>query len=78
MNIWDVVLTRDDGTCVGLHPNCGNTNVEFYEGVADDDFEIPNNGKGGSNSKGYFQRKITQGVHSTLKFDASKKPSDRT
>ena len=56
LHVWDFVVLRDDGTVAGLHPNYGDNKIEYYEGVPEEDMEIPTSGKGGTNGlRGTFQ-----------------------
>ena len=74
MLIWDFLLKRSDGSVCMLHPNWSKPKVEYFEGVPPDNLEVPRNGLGGTNGRGYFRRRISADVTATLKFDKSKTP----
>ena len=60
--VWNFKLVRDDGTCVYLHPNFTNPQVEGYFKDPAGESEPPRSGKDGSN------------IEVLLRFDPTKKP----
>ena len=50
--IWDFILSRNDGTCVALHPEWKNIKFWYKEGIPVEDLEIPSTGLGGKKQGG--------------------------
>ena len=72
--VWDFVLTRDDGTCVCLHPSWSTpTKIECTYGLPRRDVNYPASGKGGKGTPGYAYFKRRQ-VDKILRFDPKKNP----
>ena len=74
MFVWDFMIQRSDGTVCCLHPNYSNNKIAMYEGTPVEDYEVPRNGLGGSNGRGYYQKKISKDVTVELRFDKKKTP----
>ena len=74
MYIWHFMIKRNDGTVCMLHPNLTNTNVNMYEGVPDQNLDVPRNGLGGSDGKGDFRKRISDQVTKVIRFDPKKTP----
>ena len=74
MFCWDFMIQRSDGTVCCLHPNYSNNKISMYEGTPVEDHEVPRNGLGGSNGKGYYKKKISKDVTVQLRFDSTKTP----
>ena len=53
--IWDFILSRNDGTCVALHPEWKKTEIWSKAGSPVEDLEIPATGLGGRHKAGTFQ-----------------------
>ena len=66
--VWDFVPTRDDGSCVSLHPNYSNAKVDCKYGERGTDHEVPRTGLGGSSGPGTFKRFAWKGTDAVLKF----------
>ena len=74
MLTWDFLLKRSDGSVCMLHPNWSATKVEYFEGVPPENLEVPRNGLGGTNGRGYFRQRVAADVTAVLAFDSSKTP----
>ena len=73
LDIWDFVLTLENGREVWLHPEYASPKFGAYFEKPAEDYEIPRTGKGGTSGRGtykYFKQKCYQ---VTLRFDATNK-----
>ena len=70
---WDLLLTRDDGSAVRLHPEWSKTKFNAYpeEGPATE-MPTPKKGFGKSAGRGSFKAYKNDGVEKILRFDAQK------
>lgn len=74
MYCWDFMVKRNDGTVCLIHPNFSNNKVSMYEGVTNQNIDVPQNGLGGSNGHGTYKKRITDQVTRQLRFDGRKSP----